>query len=75
MADGDGYPGVLLETDRGGGYLDEKACATCAAGTFVFDEASTEAGVFYDADPLSCQTCPDENMSFDSNGQCSCNQG
>ena len=41
----------------------------------MFEEASTEAGVFYEADPLSCQTCPDENMAFDSDGQCYCNDG
>lgn len=73
--DADGYPGVLVETDQGGEYLDEKACGSCPGGTFVFEEPSTEAGVLYDADPLSCQACPDENMAFGSNGQCSCNDG
>lgn len=73
--DADGAPGVLLETGRSGEYLEEKACGSCAAGTFVFEEASTEAGVLYNADPLSCQACPDENMSFDTDGQCSCNDG
>lgn len=75
MADTDGFTEVLLETDQGGEYLVEKSCESCAAGTFVFDEASSEAGVFYDADPLSCQACPDDNMSFGVNGQCSCNNG
>lgn len=75
LADDDGAPGLLIETSRGGEYLDEKVCGSCAEGTLVFEEASTEAGVFYDADPLSCQACPDENMAFGSNGQCSCNDG
>eukprot|EP00752_Nemacystus_decipiens_P003551 g3276.t1 len=74
-SDDNGAPGVLLETDQGGEYLDEKACGSCAEGTFVFEEASTEAGVLFDADPLSCQACPDENMAFGSNGQCSCIDG
>ncbi|CAM9754963.1 unnamed protein product, partial [Ectocarpus sp. 6 AP-2014] len=66
---------VLLETYQGGDYMTEKACQSCAAGTFVFEEASTEAGVSYAADPLSCQACPDDNMSFGLDGQCSCNDG
>lgn len=74
-ADTDGFTEVLLEKDQGGEYLLEKSCGACAAGTFVFEEASSEAGVFYDADPLSCQACPDDNMSFGVNGQCSCNDG
>lgn len=74
-ADTDGFTEVLLERDQGGEYLLEKSCGACAAGTFVFEEALSEAGVFYEADPLSCQACPDDNMSFGVNGQCSCNDG
>ena len=66
---------MLVETDQGGELLNEKACETCAVGTYVFDEAFTEAGVYYAADPSSCRSCPDEKMSFDSSGQCSCDEG
>lgn len=75
QADDDGFTDVLLETNQGGEFLSEKACETCAAGTYVFATESTEAGVYYAADPLTCQSCPDEHMSFDATGQCSCNTG
>lgn len=66
---------MLLEKDQGGDYLDEKACEACADGTFVFEEASFVAGVYYASNPFSCQSCPDEHMSFDSSGECSCDDG
>lgn len=66
---------VLLEYDQGGEYLDAKECEPCAEGTYVFDEAATVAGVSYAADPFSCQSCPDENMAFDSAGTCECKDG
>ena len=60
---------------RGGGYLDEKGCTSCEDGTYVFQDASTVAGVYYAADPSSCRSCPDEHMSFGSGGYCSCDNG
>ena len=74
-ADDDGYTQVLLETDQGGAYLEEKGCTSCDDGEYVFQDASTVAGVYYAADPFSCQTCPDEHMSFGSGGFCSCDNG
>lgn len=66
---------VLLEYDQGNEYLDEKACESCAKGTYIFDAATTVAGVYYAADPFLCQSCPDDNMAFDSTGSCACNDG
>ncbi|CAM9501613.1 unnamed protein product, partial [Discosporangium mesarthrocarpum] len=66
---------LLLEVDYGGEYMSAKSCKACAVGTFVFEEATTEAGVDYAADLMTCQSCPDENMSFDNSGTCSCNSG
>ncbi|CAM9514327.1 unnamed protein product [Ascophyllum nodosum] len=73
--DDGGFTEVLLETDQVGEYLSEKSCEACADGTRVFGEAFMEAGVYYSTDPTSCRSCPDEHMSFDSSGQCSCDDG
>lgn len=75
VIDDDGFTEVLLEMDDGGGYLATKECASCGDGLYTFQEAATEAGVFYAADPFTCQSCPDEHMSFDSLGQCDCDDG
>lgn len=73
--DARGLSEVLLEMDQTGGYLDAKACEACADGAYVFEEASTVAGVYYAANPFLCQTCPDDHMSFDSSGECQCTDG
>lgn len=64
-----------METEQGGEYLSSKACEECADGTYVFQETAMEAGVYYEADPLACRSCPDEHMSFGSSGTCSCDDG
>jgi len=71
-------PEVLLETDAAGNKLPSKQCGDCPAGKGVISVSQKVAGVWLEANPYACQSCPDEHMSMAITGDvasCSCASG
>lgn len=58
-----------------GEFLAEKECRSCKAGSAVLLSLISTAGVTFEADAYSCQSCPDPSMSFNALGECACATG
>ena len=68
-------PEVVVETDSAGNKLTSKQCADCPSGQAVIEVSQSVAGVYYRANPLQCQACPDAHMSMSlvgTSASCSC---
>ena len=52
-------PEVVVEKDSAGNKLSSKQCADCPDGQVVIEVSQSVAGVYYTADLLRCQACPD----------------
>ena len=64
---GDFRKEVFVTIDNVGEYLTDSICDTCPEGQLVITQNAKYAGVQYYANPHTCQSCPDEHMSFVTN--------
>ena len=65
---------ILVEVGYDGAYLEEKACAACAAGRFAAWGDAWVAGAFYPGNPYACASCPDARMAW-TGSACACAAG